>query len=178
MDRNLGASQKATSSTDANAYGDLYQWGRRSDGHQCRSSGNVSTLSIIDQPAHGSFITTDSGNYDWRSPQNNNLWQGINGTNNPCPTGYRLPTETEINAELLSWSANTSVGAFASPLKLPMAGYRFSSSGSLLTVGSFGVYWSSTVNGTNAISLYFYSINADMSYDYRAIGFSVRCLKD
>ena len=26
MDRNLGASQAATSSTDADAYGDLYQW--------------------------------------------------------------------------------------------------------------------------------------------------------
>ncbi|MCD4736862.1 MAG: hypothetical protein K8R53_12530, partial [Bacteroidales bacterium] len=28
LDRNLGASQVATSSTDTNAYGDLYQWGR------------------------------------------------------------------------------------------------------------------------------------------------------
>jgi len=34
MDRNLGAYQVATSSTDANAYGDFYHWGRRSDGHQ------------------------------------------------------------------------------------------------------------------------------------------------
>lgn len=33
MDRNLGASQVATSSTDANSYGDLYQWGRAKDGH-------------------------------------------------------------------------------------------------------------------------------------------------
>jgi hypothetical protein len=33
MDRNLGASQVATSSTHANSYGDLYQWGRRADGH-------------------------------------------------------------------------------------------------------------------------------------------------
>ena len=31
MDRNLGASQVATSSTDANSYGDLYQWGRAAD---------------------------------------------------------------------------------------------------------------------------------------------------
>jgi hypothetical protein len=35
MDRNLGASQVANSSTDAASYGDLYQWGRRADGHQC-----------------------------------------------------------------------------------------------------------------------------------------------
>ncbi|MCX8486231.1 MAG: hypothetical protein ORN53_03470, partial [Crocinitomicaceae bacterium] len=32
MDRNLGASQVATSSNDAASYGDLYQWGRATDG--------------------------------------------------------------------------------------------------------------------------------------------------
>ncbi|MGA1583494.1 MAG: hypothetical protein ACO4CH_09580, partial [Saprospiraceae bacterium] len=36
MDRNLGASQVADSSSDANSYGDWYQWGRFADGHQCR----------------------------------------------------------------------------------------------------------------------------------------------
>ena len=178
MDRNLGASQVATSSTDEQAYGDLYQWGRRSDGHQCRNSATTATLSSVDQPAHGSFITTNSGNHDWRSPQNNNLWQGINGTNNPCPTGYRLPTETEINAERLSWSANTSLGAFASPLKLPMAGYRYRSNGSLLDVGFLGFYWSSTVSGTYSRFLYFGSSSAGMSTFTRADGYSVRCLKD
>tara|TARA_B110000090_G_scaffold89704_1_gene101755 strand:- start:8070 stop:8588 length:519 start_codon:yes stop_codon:yes gene_type:complete len=34
MDRNLGATQVATSSTDHLAYGNLYQWGRALDGHQ------------------------------------------------------------------------------------------------------------------------------------------------
>jgi hypothetical protein len=38
MDRNLGASQVATSSTDPASYGDLYQWGRPADGHQIRTS--------------------------------------------------------------------------------------------------------------------------------------------
>jgi hypothetical protein len=37
MDRNLGAAQLATASNDVAAYGDLYQWGRFSDGHQCRN---------------------------------------------------------------------------------------------------------------------------------------------
>ena len=57
MDRNLGATQAATSSTDVDAYGDLYQWGRFSDGHQCRTSNTTATLSSVDQPAHGDFIT-------------------------------------------------------------------------------------------------------------------------
>jgi uncharacterized protein (TIGR02145 family) len=129
-------------------------------------------------PANGNFILAPNSPNDWRSPQNNNLWQGINGTNNPCPTGYRLPTETEINAERLSWSANTSVGAFASPLKLPLAGYRNSSSGSLYVVGSYGRYWSSTVNGTVSRYFFFSSSAAYMNPYYRADGYSVRCIKD
>lgn len=34
MDRNLGAMRAATSATDYQAYGSLYQFGRGSDGHQ------------------------------------------------------------------------------------------------------------------------------------------------
>ena len=176
MDRNLGATQVATSSTDSSSYGDLYQWGRRADGHQCRTSPTTATLSSIDQPAHGDFILAPNG--DWRSPQNVNLWQGVNGENNPCPTGYRIPTETEINSERLSWSQNNSAGAFASPLKLPLPPRRYYSDGSLYDVGTYGFYWSSTVSGTGSRGLYFYSGNATMFDDGRAYGFSVRCLKD
>ena len=181
MDRNLGASRAAISSTDTAAYGDLYQWGRRSDGHQCRNSSTTSTLSSIDQPAHGNFILIGPGNSDWRSPQNSNLWQGLNGVNNPCPSGYRLPTETELNAERTSWSQNNSVGAFASPLKLTRAGNR--SQGLLFSVGSAGLYWSSTVNvvptGIKSSGLDFDSIvYASMLSSSRGFGGSVRCIKD
>ena len=178
MDRNLGATQAATSSTDVDAYGDLYQWGRFSDGHQCRTSATNPALSSTDQPAHGDFITVNSGNFDWRSPKNDNLWQGVNGINNPCPSGYRIPTEAELEAERLSWSANTSVGAFASPLKLPMAGYRSGSFGSLNYVDSFGYYWSSTVSGALSRVLYCDGLDSYMGDNTRAGGNSVRCLKD
>ncbi len=179
MDRNLGATQVATSSTDVNSYGDLYQWGRRADGHQCRTSASTSTLSSIDQPAHGDFIIAPNAPNDWRSPQNANLWQGVNGINNPCPSGYRIPTDPELEAERLSWSVNNSAGAFASPLKLPVAGYRSGNGdGSLGSVGTYGYYWSSTVSGTNLRYLLFSSSNALMYDANRALGFSVRCLKD
>ena len=177
MDRNLGASQAATSLTDASSYGDLYQWGRRADGHQCRTSPTTATLSSTDQPANGSFITINSGGYDWRSPNNNNLWQGVNGVNNPCPSGYRLPTETELNAERTSWSQNNSGGAFASPLKLPLAGQRLFS-GSVNGGSSIGYYWSSSVLSFNSHYLSFVSSDASVSIYYRARGFSVRCIKD
>jgi len=178
MDRNLGASQAATSSTDASAYGDLYQWGRKADGHQCRNSGTTSTLSSSDKPNHTSFILAPNSPYDWRSPQNTNLWQGVNGLNNPCPSGYRIPTNAELDAERSSWSQNISTGAFNSPLKLPLSGSRFSAVGSLYYVGSDGYYWSSSVVGTYAWSLLFNSGGASMSNFNRADGFSVRCLKD
>ena len=175
MDRNLGATQVATSSTDANSYGDLYQWGRGADGHQCRTSATTSTLSSTDQPGHGDFILAAS---DWRSSANTNLWQGVNGVNNPCPSGYRIPTETELNAERLSWSSNNSAGAFASPLKLPLAGYRGSYPPAINNVGTYGFYWSSTVSSTNSRSLFFDSSSAVMGTNYRRFGYSVRCLKD
>jgi uncharacterized protein (TIGR02145 family) len=178
MDRNLGATQVATSSTDANSYGDLYQWGRLSDGHQSRTSGTTSASSSNDVPVNANFILVTTGTSSWRSPQNTNLWQGVNGVNNPCPSGYRLPTETEINAERLSWSSNNSAGAFASPLKLPMAGFRSYYFGSLEYVGSYGQYWSSTVTGAYSQNLYFFSSNASIFIESRASGRSVRCLKD
>ena len=177
MDRNLGASRAATSNTDDEAYGDLYQWGRAADGHQRRNSPTTNTRSSSDQPDHGNFILTSDSPYDWRSPQNDNLWQGVNGINNPCPADYRLPTEAEWTAERQSWSSNNAAGAFASPLKLPMAGGRSGSSGSLFDVGSFGHYWSSTVSGSGARFLIFYSGSANMYGYVRAHGHSVRCIK-
>jgi uncharacterized protein (TIGR02145 family) len=178
MDRNLGASRVATSSTDSDAYGDLYQWGRGTDGHQKRNSLTTSTRSSSDSPGHDKFITASNSPYDWRSPQNNNLWQGVSGTNNPCPVGFRIPALAEWQAELNSWSNKNSAGAFASPLKLPVAGYRSYSGGSLSNVGYDVLYWSSTVDGANAQSLNFHSINASTGSGFRAHGSSVRCIKD
>ena len=178
MDRNLGASRAATSSTDEASYGDLYQWGRGTDGHQCRNSATTSTLSSTDQHLHSSFILAPTYPFNWRSPQNDNLWQGVNGVNNPCPSGYRLPTKSEFEAERKSWAQNNNLGAFGSPLKLPMAGYRNCADGSLNDVGSSADYWGSTVNGTYAWGLGFFSGNDYMSSLNRAYGFSVRCLKD
>ena len=178
MDRNLGASQVATSSTDADSYGDLYQWGRAKDGHQCRTSSTTSTNSADNVPSHGDFILEGTSPYDWRSPSNNNLWQGVDGTNNPCPGGYRLPTITEWDNERLSWSSNDAAGAFASPLKLTVGGSRNSSNNQLYAVNHYGFYWSSTVSGVYARLLQIVPNNAKLDQFFRAYGRSVRCIKD
>lgn len=63
---------------------------------------------------------------DWRNPQNGNLWQGISGTNNPCPSGFRIPTIQEWQEEKMSWGKIDTIlnSGFLSYLKLPSASIR------------------------------------------------------
>ena len=178
MDRNLGASQTAISNTDALAYGDLYQWGRRADGHQCRNSAITSTISSGDQPTNGNFILCSNSLLDWRSPQNNNLWQGTTGVNNPCPVAYRLPTMAELEAERVTWSSNSSLGAFSSPLKLQTAGDRSYINGSINEIGISGSYWSSTVDSIYSRHLVLNSSSSGLYGRARGDGASIRCTKN
>lgn len=179
MDRNLGASRVATSATDADAYGDQYQWGRFSDGHQCRTSSSTTTLSNQDDPGHGDFILSTSSPYDWRSPQNGSLWQGISGINNPCPNGFRLPDDSEINTEFNSWSPYNSAGAYASPLKFTVAGFRYRDNNGILgDVGISGNYWGNYPFTNTSRYLNIRANGVGFGMQHRAYGYSVRCIKD
>ena len=101
---------------------------------------------------------------------------------------FRLPTEAEWEAERNNggtgfWGTgslqNNAAGAFASPLKLPMSGYRERTNGSINIVGTGGVYWSSTVSGASSRDLFFQSGSASIgTADSRAQASSVRCLKN
>jgi len=175
-DQNLGASTAANSIDDPAAFGDLYQWGRFADGHQCRNSSTTATRSATDAPGNNLFITHAT---DWRSTINNNLWQGLTGANNPCPFGYRLPTAAEFEAERLSWSTNDGQGAFSSPLGLTEAGFRNNATGVVTSgSGAGGSYWTSTISGTFARYLQFSTTGAGLVDGSRALGHSVRCIKN
>jgi uncharacterized repeat protein (TIGR02543 family)/uncharacterized protein (TIGR02145 family) len=178
MDRNLGASEVATNVYDVAAYGDLYQWGRYTDGHEKRNSDTTTTLSDSHKPPHGNFILNPDFPHDWITTPDPNLWQGVSGVNNPCPPGFRLPTRTEWEIERASWSSNNLAGAFGSPLKLVPAGLRGYSPGTLLYVGSLGYYWSGTVDGSYSHNLYLMQDNTFIRSNRRAYGHSVRCIQD
>jgi len=128
---NLGANENMTieeqmayipqGSTDPTVYGDLYQWGRKTDGHEKRTSANyptnntsiengeVSGIGNFDangqivntHAAYGKFIKQSVSPRDWRSPQIDTLWNSgtetlpVKTANDPCPKGWRLPTHTE-----------------------------------------------------------------------------------
>lgn len=175
MDRNLGAIQIATSFDDVNAYGDLYQWGRNTDGHQIRTSSTTSILSTTNSPNHSDFILANS---DWLTVSDDNLWQGVNGINNPCPLGFRLPTEAELEAERLSWTSNDAAGAFASPLKLTIGGARSRMSGAIGNVGTFVGYRTSDLNGLQSRMLGISLTTSLMGDRDRADGNCVRCIQD
>jgi hypothetical protein len=110
--------------------------------------------------------------------QNDNLWQGVNGINNPCPTGFRLPTDQEWVQELKSWKNQGAEGAFASPLKIPMAGQR-TKGGGLNGEGIFGQYWSSNFSYRygHYISLHEWG-SAGLVSKWRSDAGPCRCIKD
>lgn len=179
LNRNLGASRVATAYNDSEAYGDLFQWGRLDDGHQNRNSGTTDILSSEDDPGHSNFIKAPDEPYDWRNPQNDNLWQGVNGINNPCPPDWRIPTKDEWGVELDSWFDGEYYDAYASPLKLTLPGYRHSWFDGIDMEGTFSWYWSSTVDGNIwAWYLWYDGWDAFVVDADRAIAGSVRCIKD
>jgi uncharacterized protein (TIGR02145 family) len=195
LDRNLGATRVATSSTDTAAYGDLYQWGRLHDGHQVRSplTSNTSNRAISITPDNSNFITNPSAEVDWTQ----NITQdttdvddsgalrsaflsNVDGTG-VCPIGFRAPTDTELGDETINAIETTVVNnaatAFSSFLKLPAAGIRFGWDGRVVNEGWAAHVWSATVAGSAAMYLQAGGGGAIFGSD-RADGCSVRCIQE
>ncbi len=200
LDRNLGATQVATSvDNDANARGDLYQWGRNTDGHEKRNSLTTSTKSL--NPGN-KFVYTPSTPYDWRpnANQDDALWNS--GTeaapvrvdaNDPCPKGFRVPTVTEWRAELFQDYGTNNTAYYTNAtdifngfLKLCTTGYRDRAVGAKYGANSQMVYHTATAdmfNGSYDITIgdliNAYSTSAvGKANDRRSEGRAIRCIKE
>ncbi len=191
MDRNLGATMVCDKSRESftddaeyvasqqACFGDYYQWGRDSDGHEKSTSAITSTQATdTSNVGHGDFILSDGDNdYDWAHAVDSG--GGVREANwNPCPAGFRIPTYAEIDAEYASGVGIANRDDAFNKLGLPSAGYRFNVDSSLYHQGSGGNIWSSGVSGFESVNLNFDSSDADTGNVYRADGLSVRCLKD
>ncbi len=197
LDRNLGASRAATAIDDYLAYGDLFQGGRAADRHQliARINGTnegaegVKGMTSAVEPYETSDDDTPETNKfiinpierDWRTTANDNLWQGVNGINNPCPVGWRIPTQAEWIAENLGTSAN----AFT-VLKLTRSGRRNVEDGTFVNTGSIGQYWSSTPDAVfvdqrrnNTVNVGSTNVTIGQNTGApRGYGYACRCIKD
>jgi uncharacterized protein (TIGR02145 family) len=174
MAYNLGSTAPAKSITDNSQYGDYFQWGREADGHQKHNSAKIKKQSTTTSPGHDSLII----DYDnWLKPSNTTLWQGVNGINNPCPEGFRIPTIQEWDAELTASGIKNAVTAFNSVLKLTPSGYRNYKLGTYVNIGTSGYYWSSTVNGNDSKYKLFNTTTSNNN-GFRSSTISVRCIKD
>ena len=129
------------------------------------------------------------------SSWNANIPQGIAWTraNDPCPRGWRIPTQAEIqtlgdtNSVTSEWtSVNGIYGRTFTEINtgntifLPAVGWRTNRVGALIDAGSLGAYWSRTLpNAFDSLMLPFPSgrLGAGLTYA-RANGLSVRCVAE
>jgi len=193
LDRNLGASRVCTAYNDSACYGDYYQWGRGSDGHEKENSSTVSTvITDINNTGSNFFIDPDrnylSIDYDWLygidedGELRANNWLKIDGTS-VCPIGYKVATQNDLSDELIGVSSIQ--GAFNNFLKIPSSGARqsiSSTAGHYFFRGTHVYLWTASRSDPNyAISR---SIHLDIPASYlwfpnaRSYGFPLRCVKD
>ena len=202
MCHNLGANTSAdpfTPSWELN--GNYYQWGRRPT---CFGRDGVDDANPCSSPVYGAAApwgnTTandNAGGITGWSMTNaaNGAWSDASKTSNdPCPTGFRVPTSTQLSAltniTLNPWtsvgtwtSSTTQYGSgwrFGQALFLPAAGFRGLTFGGLGGRGENGAYWSSTESSvsSNAQGLYFVSNTVFMSTGTRIDGRSLRCVAE
>lgn len=199
MDRNLGSPNTPTASDDYANYGDLFQWGRAADGHQLIQrngptdadvvgvNGTTSTVtpfeySSVDNPGN-KFISVANyaAPFDWRKPSNENLWQATARINNPCPTGWHVPTEDEWADEAAGNSLTNMNDAF-SKLNITLSGYRDASTAGFGSSAKTAYLWTSTTTNSPSADYSIYVSFDATGYKsgslFRALGFSVRCIKD
>ena len=107
--------------------------------------------------------------------------------NDPCPDGWRVPTEAELrslHSAISEWTTKNGVtgrlfGTAPDQIFLPAAGLRIQIFESLSSVGGWGIYWSSTQSDFEhalTMHMWFSSIDSDLRDQERILASSIRCV--
>jgi len=124
--------------------------------------------------------SNDGTNWD------NSMPAGYSWETNVCPSGWRIPTRSELQNLIYSgssWSTLNGVNGYFfgngnQKVFFPAAGSR-SIGGTLICEGDVGYYWSSTRNGNDDAYILDFDHNiAEMRSYFRGYGLSIRCVKE
>jgi uncharacterized protein (TIGR02145 family) len=164
--------------------------GTRIDGtSNQKNNGAIEKYCYNDKPL---ICGAEGGLYQWDEMMGYSIAQGAQGI---CPTGWHLPTDiewktlemalgmTQTEADSTGWRGTDQGTKLKSR---GTSGFQALLAGARLTVGSFlsrglnAIVWSSTESGSNAWYRNLGSTNArvERNTDPKALGFSVRCVKD
>ena len=186
LDKNIGAKNICSSLDDKACYGDYYQWGRGFDGHQKSTSKVSSKKAKSLTKTDASFIVfTQKEHTDWAKIDNDGslreaIWSKTDGSA-ICPKGFRVPTIEELKAELFNEETahiQNNTDAFLSFLKLPSAGNRYGDDAKMGYPDTWGYYWSSSVEKTDAMGIYFGASKVGFRSGSRTYGRSIRCIEE
>lgn len=90
-------------------------------------------------------IKTTSPTYYPSPSSNDNAWTGVDGINNPCPIGFRVPTITELNSETASGNVYTIL-----KIKSPSGWYAIDNAYQSSGVNNPTAFWASNASGAGA----------------------------
>lgn len=186
MDRNLGASQPAVGHYDPLAYGSLFQWGRKPDGHEIivthgdnfanRKGFTGATNIKAAEPTNDLFITARGSQSikNWGN-NNGNLWNGVSAVNNPCPAGFRVATLANYQ-NLPNW---TIVTAGENELAISGTSSRNWTTAQLGLASTSANYWSADNIDTSRAWMFSWSDGGDgQSPNNKTTAGAVRCIKN
>ncbi|MDY3528647.1 FISUMP domain-containing protein [Riemerella anatipestifer] len=187
---------------DWRAYGSLFQWQRKPDGHELitwasSTSGtpkyttSTTLASSWTNAETNKFIRSGGLDYSWivssvnRQTSSHQLWRA-DGANNPCPVGYHVPTQAELQALHTAITGTTGTNNpnnsnmwNETNLRLPASGIRFSAYEQFYYQSGAGYFWSSEASDSMYSSfLRFDGWGSTNLNEGRAYGVSVRCIKD
>lgn len=200
----------ATADSKGFPYGKLYQWGRKyGQGYDSNDESYPSEDNLVEGPVMPSVGHSDDNKdkfyynseypHDWSKVLSDDIWNSGTGRApvkteyDPCPEGWRVPTDSELMQLGHNKSSSIIVGGQrgnyfsgnytyldrAPQVFLPVAGQRSGEDGRVHSRGSgHFYYWSSLPFKGTPHEHWFSPTHGTYYYYYRANGYSVRCVQE